>query len=622
MALDESRKNIKSTRRRLELAKFFQNDAHEDNSVKRFHVPSSWNPPKDPNCFEFEFNLLRDTHPNLIHPRPDICHSNLPKLALKAIPRLLNNNDFVVVLTDKNLGFALVPKTELHLQTRNWVTNKTKDGLDYYSESALSPNQAMKAMRNKLIPCLQPSLSRIRNKPRFDHQAYFLPHVTNFGQTDCSLPYLHLLPKVHKTPMQWRPIIGAHSTPLSPASRLIAAALQDWQLKIRQALPNDIRYGGIPSPILRDTVDFVATLPLTINNPNITLHSADVSGMYNELRHSEIIDNLIWINTNVLEFQPFNVSDKWDLTFDVLLKTLRVIITNNYFLACDKVYLQVIGIAMGTNCAVDAANLTMLAYELRAVATNILPPFPSTNLNGKEIPDFFYFRRYLDDIFIIARTDPNYTDRFTSIYPKHLTVKWESSKEKVPFLDVLVSMIPQQSYTDIITGRYAKFDRSVQFPHRRSNHPRSTFGTVIKNEYSRLRLLHSEDDAYLRDCQVFRSFLLNKRGYPANELRSIPPPHSERRTDLNRIQDSRMFKNPPIVWVFQYDDVLDHEFHPRKLLYTTWNHEVSDLPRPIVAFKKSPNLFNMLVRSNACHSTTSSHIATTPVAMSPGDRDT
>ena len=99
---------------------------------------------------------------------------------------------------------------------------------------------------------------------------------------------------------------------------------------------------------------------------------------------------------------------------------------------------QVIGIPMGTNCAVFLATFFLFTYELDYLNFLLFDAFNNNNLEALKIIDLFkYTKRYLDDIFSL--NNPLFEELQYNIYPqKMLNLSCENSKLPLHCLDVLV----------------------------------------------------------------------------------------------------------------------------------------------------------------------------------------
>ena len=108
---------------------------------------------------------------------------------------------------------------------------------------------------------------------------------------------------------------------------------------------------------------------------------------------------------------------------------LTFLVDNIFIRFCTKLYRQVVGIPMGTNCAPLVADLFLFCYE-REFMTSL-----SDDKQTDIIDAFNTTSRYLDDILIINNV---YFDNMVSqIYPSELQLnKANTSYTKAAFLDI------------------------------------------------------------------------------------------------------------------------------------------------------------------------------------------
>jgi hypothetical protein len=265
----------------------------------------------------------------------------------------------------------------------------------------------------------------------------------------------------------------------------------------------------------------------------------------------------------------------------------------NNFCFNDKHYLQVHGTAMGTKMAPSFANLFLGRFETNALKN---APFkPRTWL------------RYIDDINMI-RTEGSdnlkiFIDYLNNIHP---TIKFTSSHSpnNVPFLDVNVFINDGIIETDL----YCKPTDKHQHLLFSSCHPCHTKKAIPFSLALRLRRICSTDQAFNTRSAELTSYLL-KRGYnryflsrqierASNIPRNLAIQPKEKRTS-NRIPFIVTYNPslPSIPSIFKKNLSLLHSSNRCKTIFAQ---------PPLVAFRRSPNLRDVLVKaklpSNAINS--------------------
>ncbi|KAK3096469.1 hypothetical protein FSP39_000522 [Pinctada imbricata] len=94
---------------------------------------------------------------------------------------------------------------------------------------------------------------------------------------------------------------------------------------------------------------------------------------------------------------------------------LNFLIDNIFVVFGGKVFQQIVGIPMGTNCAPLLADIFLYSYEAEFIQSLVS--------EGKRYlaSDFNFTYRYIDDVLSI--NNPNFADYLSSIYPSELEVK-------------------------------------------------------------------------------------------------------------------------------------------------------------------------------------------------------
>ena len=129
-ALQEAEDNIKQFHRRVALAhNHLLKDPHRANAptekTKSFHFPSIASVVDSFIADEVQkrlvLNLLKLKARFENPTNPPLRGYGLPQNIFKGIRSLTKRKDISVVLTDKNLGFAVIPTAEIRRQTQIWV---------------------------------------------------------------------------------------------------------------------------------------------------------------------------------------------------------------------------------------------------------------------------------------------------------------------------------------------------------------------------------------------------------------------------------------------------------------------------------------------------------------------
>lgn len=257
----------------------------------------------------------------------------------------LENNHIVVKQADKNLGLCLctrdwyIAQVMTHLNDENTYKRVNKPVLNYHY-----------ALLRKVLS-KHGMLSNVKD---------FIPDKTAPAE-------FHVLPKIHKTPIKTRPIVPGHSHFTRLVSEFLAVELQ----------PVIDTYPWV----IKRQLDFVNLVENTVvTTESCILASFDVESMYPSI----IIERAINEMRNLL-LTHWNTAK-----VSYILDLMEWVLNNNFFTFQNEWFLQIKGVAMGTSCAPQFANLYLICYEVKQLKTDLW--------FGR------LYARYLDDIFIISES--------------------------------------------------------------------------------------------------------------------------------------------------------------------------------------------------------------------------
>ena len=138
-------------------------------------------------------------------------------------------------------------------------------------------------------------------------------------------------------------------------------------------------------------------------------------------------------------------------------KLLRMALENNFFNFDGKIYKQTDEVAMGSPLGPSLANAFLCFHE---------------QIWLNDCPEDFkpvYYRRYVDDIFLLFRS-PEHLEKFTNyLHTKHENIKFIYEKESnnlLPFLDILMSRLENGFKTSVyhkptFSGVYSNFNSLI-----------------------------------------------------------------------------------------------------------------------------------------------------------------
>ena len=194
-----------------------------------------------------------------------------------------------------------------------------------------------------------------------------------------------------------------------------------------------------------------------------------------------------------------------------MCEALTFLLDNIYIRFGSKLYRQIVGIPMGTNCAPLVADLFLFCYE-RDFMLSL-----SEDNQSDVIEAFNSTSRYLDDLLNI---DNNFFDSMVNrIYPSELQLnKANVSDTEASFLDLHLSISDGFVQTKIYDKR-DDFDFDiVNFPFLDGDVPRSTSYGVYISQLIRFARVSSHVDDFNTRNKVLTAKLL-RQGYRYHKIR-------------------------------------------------------------------------------------------------------
>ena len=305
----------------------------------------------------------------------------------------------------------------------------------------------------------------------------------NEGQD--KLPTMYWLPKLHKRPYKARFIANSSSCTTTELSKLLTSCLTEtvyetsnknwfWSIKISSEVLGKLKCTG-----------FRAT----------SLSTYDFSTLYTTLPHNlikeKLLDLIEWTFKRALKNSGslylacndrkafFTSSDQSRYTLwscQNVCDALSYLLDNVYIRFETKLYRQIVGIPMGTNCKPLVADLFLYCYE-----RDFMDSLNHDN-QADVIEAFNSTSRYLDDLLNID--NPYFEGMVNQIYTPELQLnKANISDTEAPFLDLLLSVANGFVSSKIYDKRDGFDFDIVNFPFLDGDVPRrASYGVYILND--------------------------------------------------------------------------------------------------------------------------------------------
>ena len=192
---------------------------------------------------------------------------------------------------------------------------------------------------------------------------------------------------------------------------------------------------------------------------------------------------------------------------------LEFLVDNIFVVFAGKVFQQIVGIPMGTNCAHLLADIFLYSYEAEFIQSLL-------SAGKKRLASQFNFTyRYIDDVLSI--NNPDFENYLGQMYPPELEIKdTTESNTSASYLDLLLSIGRDGQLRTSLYDKRDDFNfHMTNFPFLSSNIPSSPAYGVFISQLTR----------YARACSSYECFILmamrlsNKllgQGYVKERLKS------------------------------------------------------------------------------------------------------
>ncbi|UYV71681.1 hypothetical protein LAZ67_9000026 [Cordylochernes scorpioides] len=324
----------------------------------------------------------------------------------KALRRLMKQRSIVISRSDKGTDTVILDRSSYHAK----ILEILQDTATFSQISAQESTIALKTFKSSLNRMKRSSLISTEEHKSFTTN---LPNGT----------YIYGLPKVHKPSVPLRPIIAYHLSPAYPLAKYLSNYL---------------------SPLLNN------------NRSNLTVSSTptliqEITGLHpppklhHVLPHHLIIDSL----------NQFLVSINTDPVKTNSITSLSQICLNMSTFTFDHIHFkQIRGSPMGSPLSSIAAELVMTRIDKWVC-----------NLH---CDDILFWRRYVDDILCICKTDLEETILSTLNSYNPLT---SQQGHIIPFLDILIIRTPASFHTTVYyknssTPTYTHFNSFCPIVHK------------------------------------------------------------------------------------------------------------------------------------------------------------
>jgi hypothetical protein len=368
---------------------------------------------------------------------------------------------------DKNLGLVAIHLQHYNELVMEHLTNHTNYMIASSSQFEEGPLLRYLIDKFKMFITKTPWYSN--EKPLTQHQY------------DFKFPNFHVLPKLHKSGrIKGRPIAGQVNWITTPISIILDNRLQKHLHLFPNILKNSLQ--------LVNDLELFNQSTLASQIEDIWIITGDIESLYPNMKLNKLY--------TIIEELDFELSPLVDF-----------VCRHSYVKYFGKIYKQLDGIPMGTNAAVSMANVYVGSIIDRYIDSR---------------PQTIYYRRYIDDLFILWKGDLKLWERAAAnINRLHSSIKVNfdlPSQSSVNFLDITISKNIRLSRFE--TTIFQKPLNKYNYISPSSCHEPHMFSGFIKGELTRYARLSSTAYSYNFTKKLFYQRLLD-RGYKRLHIRPI-----------------------------------------------------------------------------------------------------
>jgi len=520
--------NIKDTLKklayRIRTKHFLDTNVRHNNSeyIPQLYIKiKGWNPPPAPLIIENQITNFEKIIKTAIQTNADKRRKffNLTSSQLHTLTFLKKSKDFIIQPSDKNLGPTI-------MNYRNYIECILQEHLLTTNYQQL-PNEAALYRIESTKLKLRNVFNLHKNKLTQAEVNYFTRSFTDFHRN----PVFYGMPKVHKSPLSFRPVVSCVNSFPS-----IFSTWLDFRMKqLLQFIPSYIK----------DSKSLISELKTLEIPPGAKLFTADATAMYTNID----------VDTGLLAFQTLfsTYKDLIPPTFptEMFLYTLETVMKNNVFTFGDTFWLQLKGTAMGTPAAPLYSIITFGMHENR----HILNQFQR---------NIFYYKRYIDDILgIWLESSELDWQNFKATLNQFGSLKWniEDLTTSTTFLDLHISI----QRDTIHTSTFQKPMNLYTYIPPLSAHPNSCFKGFITGEILRYWSQNSDKQDFVSITSQFIQRLVN-RGHPLQEI-------------IKYIKSAAISIDKTATGTYNRSITINENTNNDETLYIHWRHHPYDIPK-------------------------------------------
>ena len=345
----------------------------------------------------------------------------------------------------------------------------------------------------------------------------------NIPVVDKLIPFLHMLPKFHKNPIDYRYIAAGRKSSTKILSKILSSVFKLMLTQLKQYDNFKFKFKNTSGHwIVNNKEDTLFNLNFLNNlGSSRSIKSFDFKKLYTNLPHDKLVDKmseLIKLCFSEKKVNYINVSKKytaswsckggghWAFTEEDITEMFQFLINNIYVSFGDKIFRQVIGIPMGCDCAPQVADLFLFAYEHDFISKKVIDKDPIVH-------KLKYCGRYIDDL-SVPNADAEVCHVICNdIYPIDLEIVDTNPTNSCTstFLDVEISVNNKSFHTKLYDKRRDFSFNVITFPNLRSNVPHKQSYGIFVGELYRICKSSSNVEDFKLEVKLLIKKLINQK---------------------------------------------------------------------------------------------------------------
>ena len=214
------------------------------------------------------------------------------------------------------------------------------------------------------------------------HKQFLNKFSIKVSDKQLKLPFLYLTATMHKTPVGSRFITSGTSCTLSELSEKVGFCLKTLLKGAKNDSTFDSKYYGHKKNyyVIDNNADVIKFLRQSnkLQSKHKSLATYDFKTLYTSIPHNLLKDKMKSFIERIFKRKGkkcivpkkkggYLTNKKSGFSVKQLVECINFVIDNNYVIFNGKIYRQVIGIPMGTNCALYLANIFLHMYEVEFI---------------------------------------------------------------------------------------------------------------------------------------------------------------------------------------------------------------------------------------------------------------